>query len=292
MQNVLIGCGQLTWRNVPEDQVMDEIAQAGYAGAPAAPQQDQTTQATLALFAKHGLKPAPGYLGADFQDKAQEATILARAQAMVTFAQAAGYTELYVAAGGFNNYVTRRGLTRSQISGHVKPEDSMTDAEYTQFAKVLNQVGAITLAAGVKSCFHNHVGSVIETRAEIDRLFSLVDRNVIFMGPDTGHLAWAGADVVQFCRDYADSIKTMHLKDINPAVLQEGVPAEWDYRTFSDKGIWTELGQGAVDFPAVFKILEGANFQGWLIVETDVTQLPTAFESAIISRDYLRKLGF
>ncbi|MCX6049221.1 MAG: sugar phosphate isomerase/epimerase [Chloroflexi bacterium] len=242
-------------------------------------------------FAKHGLKPAPGYLGADFQDKAQEAKILARAKEMAAFAQAAGYTELYVAAGGFNNYVTSRGLTRSQISGHVKPEDSMTDAEYTQFAKVLNQVGAITLAAGVKSCFHNHVGSVIETRTEIDRLFSLVDRNVIFMGPDTGHLAWAGADVVQFCRDYADSIKTMHLKDINPVVLQEGVPAEWDYRTFSDKGIWTELGQGAVDFPAIFKILEAANFQGWLIVETDVTQLPTAFESAIISRNYLRSQG-
>ena len=56
------------------------------------------------------------------------------------------------------------------------------------------------------------------------------------MVPDTGHLAWAGVDVVQFCRDYADSIKTMHIKDVNPDVMkEEGVPAEWDYRTFSDK---------------------------------------------------------
>ncbi len=111
------------------------------------------------------------------------------------------------------------------------------------------------------------------------------------MGPDTGHLAWAGADVVQFCRDYADSIKTMHIKDVDPAVLKVGVPAEWDYGTFSDKGIWTELGRGCVDFPVVFKILENAGFAGWLIVETDVTQLPTALESAIISREYLRGLG-
>jgi len=292
MQNVLIGCGQITWHNMPEEQALSEIAQAGYAGAPASPGKNRTTAETLALFQQYHLKPAPGYLGADFWDKNQEAQILARAKDLAAFGKAAGCTELYVAAGGFTSYVTPRGLTRFQISGHVKPEDSMTDAEYQQFAKVLNQVGEITLEQGVRSCFHNHVGATIETREEIDHLFSLVDRKVIFMGPDTGHLAWAGADVVQFCRDYADSIKTMHIKDVNPAVMQEGVAAEWDYRTFSDKGIWTELGQGCVDFPTVFKILEDAGFQGWLIVETDVTQLPTALESAIISREYLRSLGF
>ncbi len=288
--SLLIGCGQITWRNVAEEQVLAEIAQAGYAGAPAGPSKDRSTAATLAFFQHQGLQPAPGYLGADFQDKPQEAKILARAQEYAQFAATAGCTELYVAAGGFNNYVTRRGLTRSQISGHVQAEDAMTDEEYAQFAKVLDQVAEITLQQGVKSCFHNHVGSVIETREEIDRLFSLVNRDVVFMGPDTGHLAWAGADVVQFCRDYAASIKTIHVKDVNAAVLRAGVAAKWDYATFSAKGIWTELGQGCVDFPTVFQILQSAGFGGWIIVETDVTQLETPLESAIVSREYLRTL--
>ena len=69
MQNVLIGCGQITWRNVSEEQVLSEIAQAGYAGAPASPSKDRSTAETLAVFQKHNLKPAPGYLGADFWDK-------------------------------------------------------------------------------------------------------------------------------------------------------------------------------------------------------------------------------
>ena len=97
--------------------------------------------------------------------------------------------------------------------------------------------------------------------------------------------------MLQFCRDYAASIKTMHIKDINPDVLAEGVPAKWDYKTFSDKGIWTELGQGALDFPGIFQILQDAGFSGWIIVETDVTQLATPLESAIVSREYLRSLG-
>lgn len=288
---MLIGCGQITWRGMSEEQALAEIAQAGYIGAPAAPKEGQSAAETMATFAKYGLKPAPGYLGADYWDKSQEAHILQRARAYAAFAKAAGCTELYVAAGGFNNYVTKRGLTRNQIAGHVTPEDAMTDAEFAQFAKALNLVGEITLEQGVKSCFHNHVGSTLETRQEIDRLWSLIDPKLVFMGPDTGHLAWAGADVVQFCRDYAASIKTIHIKDVNKQVMDEGVAAGWDYRTFSDKGIWTELGQGCVDFPTIFQILNDAGFSGWLIVETDVTQLPTALESAIISRNYLRTLG-
>jgi inosose dehydratase len=291
MQNVLIGCGQITWSKVAEEVVLAEIAQAGYAGAPAGPSKERSTQESLALFQQHGLRPAPGYLGADFWDKNQASEILERARAYADFAAAAGCSELYVAAGGFNNYVTRRGLTRAQVSGHVQPADGMSDAEYKQFAQVLNQVGEITLEQGVTSCFHNHVGATIETRSEIDQLFALLDRHVVFMGPDTGHLAWAGADVVQFCRDYASSIKTMHIKDVNAAVLQAGVAAEWDYRTFSEHGIWSELGQGYVDFPTIFQILAEADFSGWLIVETDVTQLPTPLESAIVSRNYLRSLG-
>ena len=103
--------------------------------------------------------------------------------------------------------------------------------------------------------------------------------------------AWGGVDVVEFCRDYLDLIKTMHIKDIDPNVLEVGRAAGWDYRTFSDKGIFIELGRGFVDFPAVFELLDSINFASWLIVETDVTQQPTALESAIISREYLKSIG-
>lgn len=291
MKNVQIGCGQITWRGEAAERALADIAEAGYAGAPAGPREGKSTAEILAQYAAYGLKPAPGYLGADYWDKTQEAAILDRARAQAAFGKEAGVTELFVAAGGFNSYKNSKGQTRNEIAGNVTTADAMTDAEFKQFANVLNAVGEITLEQGMKSCFHNHVGSTIETREEIDRLWSLVDHNLVFMGPDTGHLAWAGADVVQFYRDYSESIKAMHIKDIDPKVMAEGVPAQWDYRTFSDKGIWTELGKGDIDFPTIFQICEDAGFSGWIIVETDVTQLPSALESAIVSREYLRKMG-
>ena len=210
MSNFEFGCGQITWlianRQRPEaermsnDEVLAEIAQAGYEGAPAGPNPKKSTEEILAGLRNHDLKPAPGYLGADFWDTTKEAEILERARAFGQFHQAAGVGEVYVAPGGFDGYVTSRGLTRRQVSGHVKPEDAMTDAEFEQFAKVLNQVAQITLEYGVKSCFHNHVGSTIETGEEIDRLLSLVNPELVFLGPDTGHLLWGGGGM---CRTSA-----------------------------------------------------------------------------------------
>ncbi len=292
MKKIRIGCGQLTWKNMEENQVLAEIAGAGYDGAPANPRSGESAETTLARFKAAGLRPAPGYLAGEFWRPEQEATLLARAEEYATFAQRAGCTELYVAAGGFDHYTTARGLTRNQVAGHVHPTDSMTDEEYRQFAATLNKVGAITLEKGVRSCFHNHVGSVIETKAEIDRLWRMLDNRVVFMGPDTGHLAWGGVDVVQFCREYAHAIKSMHVKDIDPQILAEGREKNWDYRTFSSHGIFTELGTGFVDFPATLGVLESVGYEGWLIVETDVTQQPSALHSAQISRDYLRSLGY
>lgn len=291
LKNVPIGCGQITWRGLPEEAALADIAAAGYAGAPAGPSRDRTAQETLALFESYGLRPAPGYFAADFWKADEEAAILERARTFGAVSAALGLTELYVATGGFDRDVMASGRTRAAASGHVTAADAISDAEFEQFANTLSRACAILLGYGVKGCFHNHVGSVIETAEEMDRLLAATDPNVVFLGPDTGHLAWGGANVVDFFRRYADRIKTVHVKDINESVRQEGVAKEWDYRTFSAHGIWTEVGHGVIDFRAVFQILADAGFDGWIIVETDVTQLASPLESAQVSRAYLRGLG-
>ena len=282
MAELRVGCGQITWdREAPEEQVLAEIAEAGYDGAPARGGADPGE--TLARFARHGLAPAPAYLGAPLWDRAELPAILERAAALAREMRALGCGELYVAPN----------LTpeRRRVAGHVGPADMLSPEGFRQCAEALNRVGEVTLAEGVRTCFHNHVGSFIETREEIDRVFALVDRGLVFQGPDLGHLAWAGGDVVQFCRDYADSIATLHIKDIDPQVLARGVAEGWVYATFSAEGIFVELGAGMVDLRAAFDILAAADFAGWVIVETDVTRQPSALASAAISRAHLRSLG-
>jgi inosose dehydratase len=294
MENVLVGCVQITWpRGTPEEQILAEIAQAGYAGATASSRGGtRSAEETVALFARYGLRPAPGYLGADFWRAEQREDILERARVNARFMQEVGCTELYLGPGGFEGYVAASGKNRKQVAGHVGPEDGLTEVEFRQFADTLNQVGEVTLREGVRSCLHNHVGSVIETGEEVERLMEMVDPALVFLGPDTGHLAWAGVDAVDFCRRYADRIETIHVKDIHADVVQRGVEEGWDYDTYVDHGLFAELGEGCVDFAALFEVLLEAGFSGWVLAETDVTQKPTALESVTISREYLKGLGF
>ncbi len=298
MAELPVGCGPITWRPYqrqdeaawPEERILAEIAEAGYDGAPASVHPTRSTEETLALYRELGLRVAPGYLGAPLWQADQRESIVERAKRDSALMRAGGCDALYVAAGGAE-YTAASGKTRRQVSGQVTAEDGLTDEEMKAFAGTLNEVGAATLAEGVRSCFHNHVGTVIETRAEFERLLALADPATVFLGPDTGHIAWAGDDPVAFCRDYAARIKTIHVKDIDQAVAARGRAEGWDYGGFSANGIWLEPGSGAIDFPAILADLEAAGLDGWIIVETDVTPLSSALESATVSRNYLRTIG-
>lgn len=175
MAALRVGCGQITWdREVPEEQVLAEIAEAGYDGAPARGGADPSE--TLARFARHGLAPAPAYLGAPLWDRAELPAILEMGRR--ARARDAG-TGL------------RRALRRAEpdaerrlVCGDVGP-GTCSRWRVSGRAEALNRVGEVTLAEGVRTCFHNHVGSFIETREEIDRVFALVDRGLVFQGPDS-----------------------------------------------------------------------------------------------------------
>jgi inosose dehydratase len=132
------------------------------------------------------------------------------------------------------------------------------------------------IAEGVIPCLHQHVASWIETLEETTAVLDAVDPRLLLAGPDTGHLAWAGADPAAFIERYRGRIGAVHLKDVRPEVGRGR-----SYRQAADAHLWTEPGRGAVDFGAVSESL--GDFNGWFIIEVDVADQPTPAESARVS---------
>ena len=286
----LIGCGQLTWQHEDDDTSMREIARAGYDGAPGPISMNRPAGEVVTWFGEFGLKPAPPYFSARFWDPAEADGILGAAGPVAKYVRELGCTELYVAAEGIE-HIAPSGKTRGELAGHVGAADAMTEREFAQFATVLGRFADATLAEGVTACFYNHVGTVIETADELAMLLGLVPGESLCLGLDTGHIAWAGDDAVEVCLHYLDRIRTLHLKDVDGAIREQGVNKNWEYGQFTAAGVFAELGEGVVDFPAILTPLFDAGFDGWLIVETDITMKASALKSATISRDYLRTLG-
>jgi inosose dehydratase len=122
---------------------------------------------------------------------------------------------------------------------------------------------------GYVPTFHHHMGTRIESVAEIERLLEGSDVPLLL---DSGHLLAAGGDPVAALHDWRDRIDYIHLKDVDLGRLRgaSSWPEAWR------DGAFCELGTGDVDLSGFVAGLAG--YSGWLVVEQD--WVPRAGEDA------------
>jgi len=187
---------------------------------------------------------------------------------------------------------------RTQNAGRVTPEMGLSDTEWQTFAAGAERIArTVREETGLRTVFHHHCAGYIETPDETARLLALTDPDLLGLVFDTGHFAFGagqqGCDaVLEGLNRFADRIWYVHFKDFDPNVAQQVRANNWDYFNAIKHGIFCELGQGCVDFPAVLAWLREHNYQGYITVEQDLLPgLGAPKESAQRSRDYLRSIG-
>ena len=117
-------------------------------------------------------------------------------------------------------------------------------------------------ARGFAPTFHHHMGTRVQTPAEIDQLLERTDVGLLL---DTGHLVAAGGDPLRALRDWRERIDHVHLKDVLLGLLRSS--ADWDdaWR----RGVFCELGSGEVDLDGFLQELCAGEYAGWLVIEQD-----------------------
>jgi inosose dehydratase len=194
-----------------------------------------------------------------------------------------------LAAVGCENLIVAEAMTpeRIRLAGHVPDEGSagLTTTEWTTLQQHLEQVAAAGAKRQIRTHYHNHVGTPIETPAEVAHLLQRLPPSVDLCF-DTGHYAFGGGDPVAFVAEHTPQIGYLHLKDVNPTVLA-GVRAEG--LSFLDalrRYIFCQLGEGLVSIPSILTSLTNSDYQGWIVVEQDTCPGdPT--ETATRNRRYL-----
>jgi inosose dehydratase len=278
-----VGLNPLPWVLTPEGfnlteavlrDAFAEIATTPFKGIHADPPSSLDATGYRSLLASYGLEPAPGYISADFHtaDPRELAETVKRQAAIQA---ELGNTEVFLAAG----------LTSERIA-----HPSIGYGGDALLPKVIDGVGVaaeVITAEGVTPALHPHVGSTIETEMEIRAVLDAVPASILSFGPDTGHLAWAGATPATLMAEYADRIAAVHLKDVHLAQAQAARDADADYfaATVTKFTVWTEPGRGDVDLLAAVRTLPDT-FTGWLIVEVDVPEADTNLTSTNLSAQW------
>ncbi len=184
---------------------------------------------------------------------------------------------------------------RAPTAGRADEAEQMDTAEWTAFRDRIATIARMGAEDyGLTVGIHAHAAGFIDFEPELERLLDEVDENILKICFDTGHHSYAGFDPVAFMKRHIDRISYMHFKDINPVVKADVVANRTDFYKACGQGIFCNLGQGDVDFPAVRQILLDAGFSGWCTVEQDCDpSLPgTPLEDAESNRKYLESIGF
>jgi len=184
---------------------------------------------------------------------------------------------------------------RAPTAGRADEAEQMDSAEWTAFRDRIATIAKMgSEDYGLTVGMHAHAAGFIDFEPELERLLDEVDDKILKICFDTGHHSYAGYDPVAFMKRHIDRISYMHFKDIDPAVKADVVANRTDFYKACGQGIFCNLGQGDVDFPAVRQVLLDAGFEGWCTVEQDCDPaLPgTPLDDAKSNRQYLESIGF
>ena len=268
LDGVEIGINPITWTNddmpelggdIPLETCLSEARAAGYAGIELGGKFPREARILGPLLERHGLRLVSGWYSAQLARRGaeEEASAVEPHRALLV---ALGCRVMVFAEG--------HGSTDGDPRARLSARPTLSPAQWGSFCERLNALAAHLRAHGIRLAFHHHMGTVVQTEDEVDRLMRDTSDDVGLL-LDTGHLAFAGGDPVAAARRHGARIVHVHCKDVRAPVLRDALARDASFLAAVLDGVFTVPGDGAIDFAAVLAALRAARYSGWLVVEAE-----------------------
>lgn len=179
-----------------------------------------------------------------------------------------------------------QGELNTPIFGH---KYVMNDEEWDTFCSGMNKLGKIAKEEyGIALTFHHHMGTVVQTADEVERMMEGTDPEYVSLLFDTGHFAYCGEDPLEMVKKYVKRIKHVHLKDIRPEMVEKVKKENLSFLDGVRLGTFTIPGDGCIDFAPIFQVLEETGYTGYMVVEAEQDPAKAdPLEYAIRARKYI-----
>jgi len=270
------------------EQVLDEMAEAGYDGTELGPYGFFPTEPQVLgeVLKRKGLCLVAGTVMRHFQDQntAAETVMLAVETSKLLATQGAQFLVLIAA---FDDL-------RVRTAGRSVDAPRLDDGSFAAFVETLSRVAEAARAEGIVPVLHAHVGTYCEFPDELDRLRSALEPGLAKVCVDTGHAMWAGFDLLAILGELGDDLAYVHLKDVNFEVLERTRREKMSFWEAYSAGVFCPLGQGVNNFVSIREKLAEVGYSGWVTVEQDADPAGTSIPlyDATASLAHLRACGW
>lgn len=275
-------------RNPAWQTVLSDCAEAGYKGIELGPIGFMPEDPAIlkAELDKNGLELIGGVIFRPFHDASKWDEVLDASKRTCEALVAHGAKHLVL----IDSISERRAPT----AGRPAEAEQMDAAEWEGFKGRLVEIAKMGLDHGLIPELHPHAGGFMDFEPEVERILSEVDGDTLKLCIDTGHCTYAGFDPVAFMKRHMDRITYVHFKTTDAKVKAAAIANRTGFYDACGQGIFCNLADGEVDFPAVRDLLLESGFEGWCTIEQDCDPNldPDPLGDARKNREYLESIGF
>ncbi|MCX7304864.1 MAG: myo-inosose-2 dehydratase [Hyphomicrobiales bacterium] len=266
--SVRIGINPITWTNddVPElggdtplAICLAETSQAGYRGTELGGKFPRQPAVLGPILEAYGLDLVSGWYDGRILERGVEEEFDATLPHL-TLLRALGAKHVVYAD-------TSRGR-HDAIHAPISQRPRLEDGEWQAYGRKITKLAERFADFGVALAFHHHMGTIVETDAEIDR-FMAVTGEAVGLLFDTGHCLFSGGDPVALLRRHLGRVVHFHCKDVRRPILERARAEDMSFMAAVMDGIFTVPGDGSVDFLALLTPLAERGYDGWLVVEAE-----------------------
>ena len=268
---VKLGIAPIAWTNddMPDlgkentfEQCVSEMALAGFTGSEVGNKYPKDPEVLKKALELRGVEICNQWFSSFLITKPFEA-VEKEFRAQLTFLKAMGAKVI----GASEQSHSVQGQMDTPVFGH---KYEMNDEEWDIFCTGMNKLGKIAKEEyGIALTFHHHMGTVVQSLAEVDRMMENTDPEYVSLLFDTGHFTYCGEDPLEVVKKYVHRIKHVHLKDIRPEVVEQVKKENMSFLAGVRAGAFTIPGDGCINYDPIFKVLEDAGYEGYMVVEAE-----------------------
>ena len=268
---VKLGIAPIAWTNddMPDlgkentfEQCVSEMALAGFTGSEVGNKYPKDPEVLKKALELRGVEICNQWFSSFLITKPFE-EVEKEFRAQLTFLKAMGAKVI----GASEQSHSVQGQMDTPVFGH---KYEMNDEEWDTFCTGMNKLGKIAKEEyGIALTFHHHMGTVVQSLAEVDRMMENTDSEYVSLLFDTGHFTYCGEDPLEVVKKYVHRIKHVHLKDIRPEVVEQVKKENMSFLAGVRAGAFTIPGDGCINYDPIFKVLEDAGYEGYMVVEAE-----------------------
>ena len=265
---VRIGINPITWTNddfpelggdTPLEVCLSETKQAGYAGTELGGKFPRTSAELKPIMERFGLVVVSGW----YDGHCDERSVEAEMEAITP------HLQLLKDMG--SKYAVYADQSRGRLGAIFSPisqRPTLQAAEWPLYGQKLTALAERMADFGVRMAFHHHMGTIVETDAEVGLLMQHTGEAVGLLY-DTGHSSFSGGNPLQLVKKHVKRIVHVHCKDPRKAILEKARAEDMSFMDAVLAGIFTVPGDGSIDYLPILRVLADANYSGWLVVEAE-----------------------